>query len=182
MSETTYFIAILRCFALFLRSLFILFKSKMLNSGMTEYLKEKKVVNRFKTFTKIKVGGLSLIEVITVVIIIGVISSIVVTNLSPTVIKTKVKEARFQLNHLHTLEQGHFYEFSKYSGDLQELGFGQLQLTTEGGQANYKIEIIESSVSGYRARASSVVDFDQDGILDVWEMDQTGKITNTVPD
>lgn len=135
-----------------------------------------------KNLYKIKVTALSLIEVITVVIIIGVISSIVVTNLSPTVIKTKVKEARFQLNHLHTLEQAHFMEFSKYTGDFTELGFGQLQLTTEGGSANYKIEIVESTVSGYRARASSVVDFDQDGVLDVWEMDQTGKLTNTVAD
>lgn len=135
-----------------------------------------------KRLHKIKVKALSLIEVITVVIIIGVISSIVVTNLSPTVIKTKVKEARFQLNHLHTLQQAHFMEFSKYSGDFTELGFAQLPLTTEGGQANYKIEMVESSVSGYRARASSVVDFDQDGALDVWEMDQTGKLTNTVPD
>lgn len=135
-----------------------------------------------KRLLKTKLNGISLIEVITVVIIIGIISSIVVTNLSPTVIKTKVKEARFQLNHLHTLEQAHFMEFSRYSSDLNEIGFSQLQLTTEGGQANYKIEIIEASNSGYKARATSVVDFDQDGAYDVWEMDQAGKLTNTVPD
>lgn len=135
-----------------------------------------------KRLLKTKVNGISLIEVITVVIIIGIISSIVVTNLSPTVIKTKVKEARFQLNHLHTLEQAYFMEFSRYSTDLNEIGFSQLQLTTEGGQANYKIEIVEASNSGYKARATSVVDFDQDGAYDVWEMDQSGKLTNTVPD
>jgi type IV pilus assembly protein PilE len=55
-------------------------------------------------------------------------------------------------------------------------------LVTEGGDANYRIEIIESSVSSFKARAVSVVDFDQDGTMDTWEIDHQGNVNNTVPD
>lgn len=131
---------------------------------------------------KLKQAALSLLEVLTVLIIIGIISLVVVKNLSPTVVKVKAKEAEYQLKFIHTLEQTYFMQYSKYSGDFNELGYEQRLLVTEGGDANYRIEIVESGVSGFKARATSVVDFDQDGAMDTWEIDQQGKIMNTVPD
>jgi type IV pilus assembly protein PilE len=129
-----------------------------------------------------KQKALSLLEVLTVLIIIGIISLVVVKNLSPTVVKVKAKEAEYQLKFIHTLQQTHFMEFSKYSSEFKELGYDNRTLVTEGGDANYRIEIVESSVSGFKARATSVVDFDQDGAMDTWEIDQQGKLQNIVPD
>jgi type IV pilus assembly protein PilE len=131
---------------------------------------------------KIKLHALSLLEVLTVLIIIGIISLVVVKNLSPTVVKVKAKEAEYQLKFIHTLQQTYFMEYSKYSSDFKELGYEQRPLVPEGGDANYRIEIIESSLTSFRARATAVVDFDQDGSMDTWEIDQSGKIQNTIPD
>ena len=73
-------------------------------------------------------------------------------------------------------------EFTKYSGDLEEIGYAQRLLSTEGGDANYKIELVDASINGYKARATAVVDFNQNGVMDVWEIDQSGKVVNTVKD
>lgn len=139
---------------------------------------QHKITSIFRT----KVSGLSLLEVLTVLIIIGLTSLVVVRNLSPTVNNVRKKEAKFQLSLIHTFQQTYFMEFTKYSGDLDEIGYAQLALSTDGGNANYKIELLDASVTGYKARATAVVDFNQNGTMDVWEIDQTGKVTNTVKD
>jgi type IV pilus assembly protein PilE len=131
---------------------------------------------------RIKLKALSLLEVLTVLIIIGIISLVVVKNLSPTVVKVKAKEAEYQLKFIHTLQQSYFMEYSKYSSDFKELGYEQRMLVPDGGDANYRIEITESSLTSFKAKATAVVDFDQDGTMDTWEIDHSGKIQNTIPD
>ena len=64
---------------------------------------------------------------------------------------------------LHTLQKSHFYTYSRYSSSTEELGFEQSTLVTDGGGANYLIEIAEASEHGFRATATAVVDFDGDG-------------------
>jgi type IV pilus assembly protein PilE len=65
---------------------------------------------------------------------------------------------------------------------FEEIGFVQEKLTTEGGQANYRIEIVEFSPNAYTARAVSVVDFDNDGTFNVWEIDQDKNLKEIVKD
>lgn len=139
---------------------------------------QHKITSIFRT----KVSGLSLLEVLTVLIIIGLTSLVVVNNLSPTINKVKRKEAHFQLKHIDVLEQSYMREHDKFSSDLDEIGFAQRLLKTQDGDAYYKIELIDASLTGYKARATSVIDFNKNGTMDVWEIDQTGKITNTVKD
>ena len=52
----------------------------------------------------------------------------------------------------------------------------------EGGQANYLVEIVEASEHGFRATATAVVDFDGDGVYNVWEIDQDKNLRETVKD
>ena len=146
------------------------------------YLSSMNFKKKIVPFFKIKVSGLSLLEVLTVLIIIGLTSAIVVTNLSPIVNKVKTKEAGFELKRIYTLQETYRYAHDKYTTDMQELGFGQKLLKTEGGDGYYKFEILDASVNGYKARATAVVDFNQNGVMDVWEIDQTGKVVNTVKD
>ena len=130
--------------------------------------------NRLQAFT--------LTEVLVVLIIIGILILLALPNLMPLITKAKTTEAKIQLNHLFTLEKNYYYEKSKYSKDLIELSFEQQKLTTDGGQANYRIEIIDATNTAFRARATSVVDFDGDGVFDVWEIDQNKNLTETTPD
>ena len=118
------------------------------------------------------IRGFSLPELLVVLVIIGILVLIALPNLMPLIARAKATEAQQQLTYLHTLQQSNFYTYSRYSVSLDELGFEQEKLVTDGGRANYLIEIIEASEHGFKATATAVVDFDGDGIFNVWEIDE----------
>lgn len=124
----------------------------------------------------------SLPELLVVIVIIGILVLIALPNLMPLIARAKSVEAQQQLIFLHSLQKSHFYTYSKYSSSLEELGFEQQSLTSDGGSANYHIEIVEASESAFRATATSVVDFDQDGVYNVWEIDQNKNLVESVKD
>lgn len=126
--------------------------------------------------------GFTLTEVLVVLIIIGILVLLALPSLMPLISKAKSTEAKLQLQHLYTLERSYFFENSSYTNELPALSFEQQLLATQGGQANYKIEIIEASPKGFKARATAVTDFDGDGIFNQWEIDQNKKLTETVAD
>ena len=124
----------------------------------------------------------SLPELLVVLVIIGILVLIALPNLMPLISRAKAAEAQQQLTFLHTLQRSNFYTYSRYSSSLEELGFEQQKLVSDGGHANYLIEIVEASEHGFRATATAVVDFDGDGIYDVWESDQDKELKETVKD
>lgn len=129
-----------------------------------------------------KLKAFTLAELLVVLAIIGILVLLALPSLLPLISKTKSLEAQLQLKHLLQLEKSYFFVHSRYSNDLQDLGFEQSKLVTEDGQANYKIEITEASVKGFRARATSVTDFDQDGQFNTWEVDNTENIKELTKD
>ncbi len=124
----------------------------------------------------------SLPELLVVLVIIGILVLIALPNLMPLISKAKATEAQQQLTFLHSLQRSHFYTYSRYSDSPQELGFEQQPLVSEGGTANYAIEITEASGQGFRATATAVVDFDGDGVYNVWEIDQEKNLREAVRD
>lgn len=124
----------------------------------------------------------SLPELLVVLVIIGILVLIALPNLMPLISRAKAAEAQQQLTFLHTLQRSNFYIYSRYSSSLEELGFEQQKLVSDGGHANYLIEIVEASEHGFRATATAVVDFDGDGIYNVWEIDQDKELKETVKD
>ncbi|MES2394422.1 MAG: prepilin-type N-terminal cleavage/methylation domain-containing protein [Bacteroidota bacterium] len=136
---------------------------------------------------KIKISGkklraFTLMELLIVLIIIGILVLLALPNLMPLISKAKSTEAQLQLEHIHTLEKTYFYLHSKYSSDFTEISFEPAVLTTQGGNANYQIEVIESTNTAFKARATAITDFDGDGILNVWEVDQDKHIKEITPD
>lgn len=131
---------------------------------------------------KNKVQAFTLTEVLVVLIIIGVLILLALPNLLPLVTKAKTTEAKIQLQHIYTLEKNYFFEKSKYSDNLTELSFDQQILSTQGGQANYKIEIEQATSNGFKAKATAVVDFDGNGTFNVWEIDQNKNLVELIPD
>lgn len=129
-----------------------------------------------------KLPAFTLTEVLVVLIIIGILVLLALPSLMPLISKAKSTEAKLQLEHVYTLERSYFFENSMYSKDLPAIGFEQQKLTTQGGQANYKIEILDATAKGFKARATAVADFDGDGTFNQWEIDQDKKLIETVAD
>jgi type IV pilus assembly protein PilE len=129
-----------------------------------------------------RIPGFTLTELLVVLIIIGILVLLALPSLMPLIARAKSTEAKLQLTHLHMLQKNHFYIHSKYGSDLDELGFEQQPLTTDEGTANYLIEIVEADAAGFLARATAVVDFDGDGVFNVWEIDENKKLIEVTKD
>lgn len=129
-----------------------------------------------------KMPGMTLIELLLVLALIGILLSMAVPKLMPLIGRTKSLEAQMQLKHLLTLQKNFFYINSKYASTLDEVGFEQTKLTTENGKANYKIEITEASNSTFTAKAISVTDFDQDGQINTWQITQDEELKEITKD
>jgi type IV pilus assembly protein PilE len=137
-----------------------------------------------KNFSEVRVKAFTLTEVLVVLVIVGILVLLALPNLMPLITKAKSTEAKIQLEHLHTLEKTFFYEKSKYTTDINSIGFVQEKLTTEGedGKANYRVEVVEAGSTTFLAKATAVVDFDGDGTFNVWEIDQDKNLKEVVAD
>jgi len=131
---------------------------------------------------KYLVKAITLFEVLITFALIGIMFMLVLPNQASNVAKAKALEAQSMLNHVYSLEKNYFYMYSKYSSDLNEIGFEQQLLATEGGTANYKISVESASNSSFVIKAEAVVDFDADGTLNVWQIDQDKILKETVRD
>jgi len=140
-------------------------------------------MKRIKRKTKIaRMNAFSLAEVLIVLAIMGILIMLVVPNQTGIATRTKSMEAQQELRMLHNLQYAYFLQFSKYSQDLKEINYLPHKLNTEGGTANYRVSITEASPAGFKGRAESVVDFNGDGKMNIWEIDQEGQPKEVQPD
>lgn len=114
----------------------------------------------------------SMTEILIVLCIIGILILMVLPNQTSVISQAKAIEAQSMLNHVYALEKSHFYRYSRYTSNFEELGFEQSLTITSGGQAVYNIEIIEAGTNNFKARATALSDFDGDGTFNVWEIDE----------
>lgn len=133
-------------------------------------------------FTSKKIQAFSLTELLVVLVIIGILVLLALPVLMPVISKAKATEAQLQLGHLHQMEKSYFYLHSKYSTEFEEIGFEHAKLVSEGGNGNYKIEITEATHNTFKATATSITDFDGDGIFDTWEVNQDKDLKQIIKD
>jgi len=134
--------------------------------------------------TNKKLAAYTLTEILIVLAIIGILILLALPNLMPLITKAKTTEAKMQLEHIAKLEQSYFYEHSKYSTSLTEIGFIQEKLTSDSkdGKANYKIEVTAATNNTFTAKATAVADFDGDGTFNVWQIDQDNNLKEIIAD
>lgn len=117
-----------------------------------------------------------------VIVIIGILALLALPRFMNVTTKAKATEARTMLAHVHSLQRSYRYERDVYASDLAALGFEQERLTTDGGNARYRIAIEQADAQGYVATATAVVDFDGDGTFNVWEITQDATVKERTPD
>ena len=124
----------------------------------------------------------SMTEILGVLCIIGILIYLVVPNQTSVVVSAKSIEAQNMLSMMHGLQKSHFYRYSKYTQDFDRLGFEQALTIDKGGQAVYRIEVIEASLNTFKATATSLQDFDGDGNYNTWQIDQDRMLKEIVKD
>lgn len=130
-----------------------------------------------RTKSKANLKAYSLTEILIVLCIIGILLLMVLPNQTSVIGQAKAIEAQAMLNQVYGLQKSNFYRYSKYTNNLEELGFEQEPTVDEGGQAVYRIEIIEASNDSFLARATSVTDLDSDGNFNTWEINNQKVLT-----
>lgn len=129
-----------------------------------------------------KVNAFNLQELLVVLMIIGILILIALPNLMPLISKAKSIEAQGNLTQLYNMQRSYFFMHSKYSNDINSIDFVVPKKVIEGGRSNYSYEIIEATNSTFKAKAIAITDFDGDGILNVWQIDQDQNLKELVKD
>ncbi len=132
-------------------------------------------------FTR-RVSALNLQETLIVLAIIGILLLLALPNLMPLISKAKSMEAQTQLKAIYNAQTTYNYMYSKYSPDFNELDFIAPKTVKENGTANYQYEIISAEAGSFKARAEAITDFDGDGVLNVWEIDENGNPKQIIKD
>lgn len=130
----------------------------------------------------LRLKAFTLTELMTVLVIIGVLILIALPVFDGIFSDAYSIEAQNQLKYLQSREQTFYQKKFAYSDDLASIGFVQPKTLEEGGDARYHYEIIEAGKSGFKARAVAIVDFDNDGNVNTWEIDQEGTLIEVIPD
>ena len=129
-----------------------------------------------------RLPSFNLQEMLIVLAIIGILLLIALPNLMPLITKAKSVEAQTQLKAISNAQTTYRYMYSKFSMDFSALDFEPPKTVKEGGTANYRYQLIEASATAFKARAEAVTDFDGDGVLNVWEIDESGNPKQIVKD
>ncbi|HEX9981233.1 MAG TPA: type II secretion system protein [Flavobacterium sp.] len=126
------------------------------------------------------VAAYSLTEILIVLCIIAILLLMVLPNQTSIISQAKAIEAQSMLNQVYGLEKSYFYRHSKYSANLEEVGFEQELTVDQGGQAVYMIEITEASNDAFTAKATAVSDLDGDGNFNTWEIDSKKMLVEVI--
>lgn len=131
---------------------------------------------------KTQLKAFTLTELLVVLVIIGILMLIALPNLMPLISKTHSIEAQQALTTVQKLQKSYHQMHVKYTDDMIALGFEPEKTVIEGGSSKYDIQVVQASTVGFVAKAKAVVDFDQDGVFNEWEITNEGVLRETVRD
>lgn len=129
-----------------------------------------------------KLKAFNLQEMLIVLALIGILLLIALPNFLPLIVQAKGQEAKIQLKYIYNLQVQHHYLNSKYSTDFVAIDYETPKTVKENGTSNYAYTINNASASTFKARATAVVDFDGDGVYNVWEIDENGTPKQVIKD
>lgn len=129
-----------------------------------------------------KMAAFTLTELMVVLVIIGILMLIALPIFDDLFADTYSIEAQNQLKYLQSRQQTFYQKNFRYSEDFIEIGFTAPKTLQESGDARYRYEVTQAGNSGFIARATAIADFDNDGNINVWEINQDGQLREIVSD
>jgi len=129
-----------------------------------------------------KLLAFTLTELMMVLVIIGILILLALPNLQGLFGQAYSLEAKKQLKYIQTLQKAYYQQNFRYTNNLEELRFEAPLLKSAGGDALYVYEVVNALKENFVVRATASEDFDGDGQLNVWQVDQTGTLKETTLD
>lgn len=115
--------------------------------------------------------GITLVELMIVVIIIGVIASLAIPRFMNTSARSKQSEAQGILKQIYTLERTYFQEHGAYTDDMVALG---MELMVHKW---YQYTIVADGITFTATADAPDPGIDDDPTPDTWTIDGTGVVT-----
>ncbi len=135
---------------------------------------KKKNPNRLPAFT--------LQELLVVLTIIGILTLLAIPTFKGLFGEAYSTEAKMHLKKIQ--EHQEMYRSTKfaYADNFQDIKYDLPTTVLEGGEGKFLYEITSAGKGGFVAQATAIEDFDGDGQLNVWEIDQSGQLNEIISD
>jgi len=122
------------------------------------------------------VRGITLMELMIVVVIIGILAALSYPNYREFVARAKRTEARAALLKIATNQEKHYLQNNTFTSDLTDLGFGTDPYTTDSG--TYSVRITAADASNFTAEADYIPADGEAGKCNLFTIDGRGQKTS----
>ena len=131
---------------------------------------------------KTKLKAFSMNEILIVLVIVGILSTIAIVGYIDYIKGAYQLEAKTNLKAIKTRQDNYHMTKFEYSSDLSKIRFIQPEKEADGGTSVYTYEIVEADKNTFIAQATADKDYDGDGIFEIIEINQKGKINIKLED
>ena len=131
---------------------------------------------------KTKLKAFSMNEVLIVLVIVGILSTIAIVGFKDYIVEAHRLEAKANLKSIKTRQDNYHMTKLEYSSDLSKIRFEQPPKEVDGGTSVFTYEIIEANKNTFIAQATADKDYDGDGVFEIIEINQKGNISIKIED
>lgn len=120
--------------------------------------------------------GITLMELMIVVVIIGILAALSYPNYREFVARAKRTEARAALLKIATNQEKYYLQNNTFTSDLTVLGFSSDPYTTDSG--TYSVRITAADASNFTAEADYIPADGEAGKCNIFSIDGRGQKTS----